>query len=156
MKSEIVQLVFALIALVVGGALEEMLPKVYGVGAPVLMTAAAFFASRRPLVAALAFALAAGAMEDWLSAGAPGVCGSLALFFVMAYAVRRTQAVPALAVALAYPCCQVLFFFGDFFVGRGGEVCLRFLAAIPVGAATAAATCAFLAFMERRAAIGEA
>ena len=43
MKSNVVQLVLALMALVLGGAAEELLPKVAGIGFPVLLAAALFF-----------------------------------------------------------------------------------------------------------------
>ena len=153
MKSDFVQIAFAGIALVVGGALEELLPKVYGVGAPVLLMAALFVAYRRPRLVAVLFALAAGAMEDALAARAPGLGSNLLLFFVLAWAVNRSRTVPVLWAALVYPCCQLLFFVDRFFDGRGGEVCLRFLVAIPLGAVTAAATGAALVWLERRAAL---
>ncbi len=155
MKSDLVHLAFAFLVLVVGGALEELLPKVYGVGAPILMMATLFIASRRPLPVALLFAVAAGAMEDALTSRTPGLGGSLALFFVLAYAARTARTLPVWLALPLYPCCQLLFFADRFFDGRGGETCLRFLAAIPVGAATAAVTWAALLALERRAALDE-
>lgn len=156
MKSDFVHLVFAFLVLVVGGALEELLPKVCGVGAPVLMMATVFIASRRPLAVALLFAVAAGAMEDALCSRTPGLGGHLALFLALAAAVGKARARPVWLVLTLDPCCQLLFFADRFFDGRAGEVCLRFLAAIPVGAATAAATWGALLALERRAALDEA
>ena len=46
MKSDIVQIVLALLVLVIGGSAEDILPKIAGVGFPVLMSATVFIASR--------------------------------------------------------------------------------------------------------------
>ena len=72
MKSDFVQFVIALLVLAFGGAVEELAPKVLGVGVPVLLIASVFFATRRTPFVALLFALAAGAVEDSLS-GLPGL-----------------------------------------------------------------------------------
>ena len=44
MKNNLVQFSFIVLALVVGGALEDMLPTVGALGAPVLLSLAVFFA----------------------------------------------------------------------------------------------------------------
>ena len=67
MKKDFVHLVYMLIVLVVAGAMEELVPKIFNVGLPVLLSAAAYSALRRTPVEALLFALAAGGMEDSLS-----------------------------------------------------------------------------------------
>ena len=45
MKNNLVQFAFIVLALVVGGALEDMLPTVGALGAPVLLSLAVFFAA---------------------------------------------------------------------------------------------------------------
>ena len=64
MKSDIVQLVFALLVLAFGGALEELLPHFVGVGFPILLMSALFVAPRRRAIPAILFAIAAG-LEFW-------------------------------------------------------------------------------------------
>ena len=91
MKSNVVQLVLALMALVLGGAAEELLPKVAGIGFPVLLAAALFFAVRRGTAEAVVFALAAGALEDALSALPPGTSP---VFFLAAIALARRCGFP--------------------------------------------------------------
>ena len=66
MKTDFIKLVLALIVLVIGGAAEEILPKVAGVGWPVLMASSLFFAMRRGVPEMVMFAIAAGAFEDAL------------------------------------------------------------------------------------------
>lgn len=99
MKADIVQLVFALIVLVVGAAAEELLPKFWGVGFPVLLTATLFAAvrRRRPMPG-LFFSFAAGAMEDSLAGLPPPT--SLVFFFLFALLARtRRYNWPSLGVA---------------------------------------------------------
>ena len=67
MGNSLLQFVFALGVLCLGGAAEDMLPKVAGVGFPVLLSAVLVMATRRPIVPAVLFAVAAGACEDALS-----------------------------------------------------------------------------------------
>ena len=74
MKTEVVQFVFAALVLVFGGAAEELLPKVLGVGFPVLLSATLLVSARASAPAALLFALAAGALEDALC-GLPAATG---------------------------------------------------------------------------------
>ena len=69
-----------------GAGAEVLLPKVLGVGFPVLMTAVQFFAVRRPAVSVAMFAIAAGAMEDALSALPPVT--SVSYFLGLAALVR--------------------------------------------------------------------
>ena len=70
MASNVVVFVLSFVVLVLGASAETLLPKMLGVGFPVLMTAVQFMAVRRPAVAMVLFAIAAVA--------APGVmCGVL-------------------------------------------------------------------------------
>ncbi|MBO7483353.1 MAG: hypothetical protein J6U17_05670 [Kiritimatiellae bacterium] len=150
MKSDLVQLVFALLVLVFGGALEELLPKFVGVGFPVLLMSALFVAPRRRAVPAVLFAIAAGGCEDALSAlpFAASVC-----FFSVAALVARTPRASFIAMGCAYPLFEAWLW-----LWRGAEdvgVFSRMAVAVPVGLVTAPLTAAALLWLERRAAIDE-
>ena len=88
MKGDLVQLAFALIVLVLGGALEDMLPHFLGVGFPVLLMSALFVAPRRSAVPAVLFGMAAGGCEDALS-GLPFAAS--VSFFALAALVSRSK-----------------------------------------------------------------
>lgn len=150
MKSEIVQFVMALLTLVVGCAAEELLPKVAGVGFPILMSASVFFATRRRVVPAICFALAAGAAEDALSGLPPATSAS---FFLAVAALAKWSEFPHGALVLAYPVYQ-----GWLRLWGGAAVdgvYYRVLIAVPFGMVTAFATWLVLAWVERRAAVDE-
>ena len=63
-KNEVIQLVIALMALCIGGAAEELLPKIAGVGFPFLMASSVFMAMSLHTSATVMFAVAAGAIEE--------------------------------------------------------------------------------------------
>lgn len=67
MKNSRLQLLLAILTLIVASALEEILPKFFGVGAPLLLMATVYAAVKRPLAPAVIFAVAAGAAEDAIS-----------------------------------------------------------------------------------------
>lgn len=138
------------LVLVTGAAAEELLPKVLGVGFPVLLTSVQFFATRCGLPAALAFAFAAGAMEDALSS-LPTVT-SISYFLCAATAVRWSGLSP-LATAVTYPAYQV--WLSIWMIGFGGSVYVRLLLSVPFGVVTALAVGGILAWVGRKAALGE-
>ena len=150
MKSEAVQFLSALIALVVAGAAEDLLPKVAGVGFPVLMAASVFMAMRRSAPAGVMFALAAGAVEDALSGLPPATSSS---FFLAVAALARWSDFPHGALVMAYPVYQVWVWM--WMAGLNGSVFGRAIVAVPAGLVTALATWTALAWMERGAAAGE-
>ena len=148
MKSDIVQIVLALLVLVIGGSVEELLPKLGGVGFPVLMSATVFMASRRRVLQAICFAIAAGAVEESL-AGLPPVTG--VSFFLVVAALARWSEFPHGALVMAYPLYQGwLRLWAE---AEYGSVFYRVLLAVPIGMATAFATWAVLVWAERRAAV---
>lgn len=151
MKNEAVQFLAALIALVLGGAAEELLPKVAGVGFPVLMAASVFMAMRRRAPDAVMFAVAAGALEDALSGLPPATSSS---FFLAVAALARWSDFPHGALVMAYPVYQGWIWIWTMGQLAGG-VYGRTLVAVPAGLVTALATWAALAWMERRAAADE-
>ena len=150
MANDIVVLVFSLLVLVFGAGAEVVLPKLLGVGFPVLLTAVQFMAVRRPAVAAVLFAIAAGALEDALSALPPVTSVS---YFLGLAALIRWSGMPRAATLFTYPVYQVWIFIWT--SGLGGGFFVRVLAALPTGLVTALAVGAILDFMERKAAIDE-
>lgn len=148
MKNDVVQIVLALLVLVVGGAAEELLPKLAGVGFPVLMSATVFMASRRRISLAICFAISAGAVEDSLSGLPPATSIS---FFLAVAALAKWSDFPHGALVMAYPFYQGwLRLWSE---TAYGSVFYRALIAVPVGMLTAVATWAVLSWAERRAAV---
>ena len=150
MKKDLSQIVFALMVLVFGGALEELLPKFVGVGFPVLLMSALFIAPRRRAVPSVLFAIAAGGCEDALSAlpFAASVC-----FFAVAALVARTPRLSFIAMAFAHPLFEAWLW-----LWRGAAdvgVFSRITVAAPLGLVTAPLVAAALGWLERRAAIDE-
>ena len=96
MKKDLVQLVYSIFVLVVSCAAEELLPPVFGVGVPVLLSASVYFALNRTPVVGLLFALAAGAAEDSLSS--LPLAASLSCFVVACALLRGLKLHFALAV----------------------------------------------------------
>ena len=104
MISSLVQFVFVIFALVLGAALEELLPEVLGVGVPVLMASATFMALHRSESLGLSFAVLAGAVEDTLSALPPMTSVS---YFLAAALLARFLGRTGILMALAYPLYQI-------------------------------------------------
>ena len=150
MKSDFVQLVIALLVLAIGGAVEEMMPKILGVGVPVLLMATVFFTARRTPLAALLFALAAGAVEDSLSS-LPGLTS--VSFFMLAAVTARFSRLPAVCMALAHPVFQLWLWL--WIPGLSGGVFGRVLVSLPVGFSTAFLTTLVLWWVDRKGAVGE-
>ena len=143
---------FALYALVLvsGAAFEEMIPRVFGVGVPVLLMSALFFSVGRTGSSALAFAVVAGAVEDALSALPPMT--SVSYFLAAALLLRRLGSAWFVPAA-AYAAYQV--WLSVWVVSIGGDVFKRVLLACPVGLATAFAVEVTLAWLCRKAAADE-
>ena len=150
MANDVVTFAFAAVALVLGAGAETLLPKFLGVGFPVLLTTVQFMAARRTAVAAVVFALAAGAMEDALSALPAATSAS---FFLLLASLVRWSGMPRAATLLTYPAYQMwIYVWTD---RAGGGVFSRVLLALPVGFATALAVGAVLVWAERKAAVDE-
>ena len=150
MIGNVVQFVLAVLALVSGAALEEMLPRVFGTGVPVLLAAVLFLSARQAGPSALAFAVVAGAVEDALSALPPMT--SVSYFLAAALLLRRFGSawfVPA----VAYAGYQV--WLSVWVVRIGGDIFNRVLLACPVGMVTAFAVHVALAWLYRKAAVDE-
>lgn len=150
MRNSALHLVFAVLTLVLGAAAEELLPKMLGVGFPVLLAAVQFMAVRRPALAAALFAIAAGAVEDAISS-LPVMTG--ASFFLPLAFLTRWSGLPRGVALLSYPLFQL--WLGIWVPGLQGNVFHRILMAVPVAVATAWAVGAVLVWAERGAALDE-
>ena len=151
MGNSLLHLVYCVLLLVVGGAAEDLLPRVLGVGFPVLLAAALHVARRGTAFESAAFAVAAGAFEDALG-GLP-TAASASYFLLAAWAARRVW-FPDAAAAFAYPCYFVWLWAWTGTVG--GEIFGRLLASFPVGLATSSAVEFVCSWAERGAALDEA
>ena len=150
MLGKVVQFVLCALVLVSGAAFEELLPRVFGVGIPVLLMSAVFFSVRRTGSSAFAFAIVAGAVEDVLSALPPMT--SVSYFLAVALLLRRLGSAWFVPVAV-YAGYQV--WLSVWVLSIGGDVFKRVLLACPVGLATAFATEVALAWLCGKAAADE-
>ena len=147
MKSKLVHLLFVFLALVLGAALEDMLPSFGGVKFPVLLgLAAAAAASDDQAPVWVMTAVAAGAFEDAL-AGQPALT-AVVFFTAVALGVRLTR-LPQAWTVVAYPAYQL--WAGLLVTGSGGGVFGRFLVAFPVGALTLAVVFGAFPYLRRKA-----
>ena len=147
MKDNLLQTVFWLLVLVVGAALEELLPKFFGVGFPVLLATVQLAAcGRMPF----ALAVAAGGLEDALSSLPMMTTVS---YFVLTLALVRGFGFPRAAAALTYPCYQL--WRSVWTGGLGGGIFVRLLLSVPVGLLTAAVVGRAVDWLRGKAAIDE-
>lgn len=144
MKGNVVQFVFILLSLVVGAALEDMLPAVGPVGFPILLGTSLFFAvTTRPPVWILA-ALSAGALEE---AVASLPAATAIVFFAAAALAVRFLREPVLWAVVLYPAYQV--WLGTIIGGSGAFG--RVIVSIPVGAVVMVLVYAALSRIWRKA-----
>ena len=149
-RNNIAQMLMALVALILCGAAEDLLPKICGVGFPCLLTAAIWGAANRKPLAAAIFALAAGSMEDALSA-LPFV--SSAGFFILAAMVTRLLKLRVVFTVLFYAVYQLWLWL---WIGAlAGGIFMRLCLAIPIALATVLVEEALLNHLARKAALNE-
>ena len=144
MKGSLVQFAFIVLALVIGGALESALPSVWGLGVPVLLGAALFFATTTRSPVWVIAALAAGAMEESVAPLPPAT--AIVFFAALAAAVRFLRE-PVVWVVAAYPAYQV--WLG--LVAEGSGAIARAMVAVPVGALSLAAVVVLMSAAWRKA-----
>lgn len=144
MKNNIVQFAFIVLALVFGGALEDMLPTIGTLGAPVLLSLAVFFASETRTPVWIMAAVAAGAFEEAVCALPPA--SAIVFFAAIAVAVRFFRE-PVLWIVAAYPSYQIWLAL----VSDGAGALGRVLISIPFGAVCMAAALAVLPRLWRKA-----
>jgi len=150
-KNSLLQLAFGLAVLILGAAAEELLPKVLGVGFPVVLASVPVLAAGRgSILTRLVLAVVAGALEDALS-GLP-VMTSVSYFLAVTFLVDRLDC-SRILVPLAYPCYQLwLAVWSDV---TGGGVFTRLFLSVPVGAVTAMAAGWLIAKARKGAAVDE-
>ena len=137
--------------LVIGGGLEELLPKVLGVGFPFLLASVQFAAARPgPASAATVFAIAAGGIEDALSGLPPMTSVS---FFLAVAAFTQWSGLTRTAAAFTYPAYQL--WLAVWTSGLGGSMFARLLLSLPIGLATGFVASAALAWAGGKGAIDE-
>lgn len=150
MKNDAVKIVFALVTLVSGAALEEILPKAAGVGFPVLLSAVIYMAVNRNVFEVLAFAVCAGFAEEAISALPPGT--SVGYFAAAAFFSRFVNSKWTAAV-LAYPICQLWLWL--WIPTLGHDILLRVFTAAPLGIATMSAVFCVMRSVEKAGAVNE-
>lgn len=150
MKNKGIRFVLALLTLIIGAALEDLLPKGLYVGFPVLLAASVYFAIGASIVQAVVFALVAGAAEDSLSS-LPFLT-SVSFFLLTVTLIHMTE-MPYVIAPLVYPVYQI--WLCMWVTDLSGSIFSRVLASIPIGIVTMALTALALMCMERRAAVDE-
>lgn len=150
MVRDLVQIALSALVLVLGASAEDLLPKVCGVGFPVLLASVPVMAVRCTRMEGLAFAALAGAMDEALSLLPP--MSGVSFFLAVAVAARSFGPFGLLAL-LAYPVCQV--WLSVWFVSIGAGIFARLLLAFPIGLLTAFAVGTAVDWLCRKAAVGE-
>lgn len=133
-ENSLVRFVFTIVTLVVGLAVEEMLPKVLNVGFPILLACVFFFSSRRALALSVFLAICAGAAEDSISS--LPFFTSVSYFLLFLLAVRLTK-MPYVLGPFLYPAYQV--WLNIWASDLSGNIFTRFFLSIPIGVLTLAA-----------------
>ena len=147
MKDSFLQLAFWLIVLVVGAGIEESLPRLMGLGFPVLLAAVQAMSCGRATVATtVVFSIAAGAVEDALCALPPMTSAS---YFLAVAMTLKWSGLFWGALAFAYPCYQL--WLEIWTGGLGGEVFNRLIVSVPVGFITSVAVFASVTCLGRKA-----
>lgn len=150
MRNSLLHLVFSIMLLVVGAAVEDLSPKFCGVGLPVLLVAVQVMAARRTALAMALFAVAAGAVEDSISS-LPAMTS--ASYFLVVAVLVRWSGLPRGTIVLTYPFYQL--WLKLWVSGLAGNIFHRVLVALPVGLVAAFAVGAVLIGLERGAALDE-
>ena len=144
MKNNLVQFAFILLALVIGGALEDMLPTIGSLGMPVLLSLAVFFSVETRTPVWILAAVAAGAFEEAVYALPPA--SAMVFFAAIAVAVRFLRE-PIVWIAVAYPSYQAWLAL----VSDGAGALGRMLLSVPVGAVCMSAAYLILSRLWRKA-----
>lgn len=150
MKNSFIQFLLALLVAVFGAAAEELLPKFFGVGFPVLLTAVQIFAVRRPLAVMVVFSITAGALEDAVSS--LPVMTSVSYFLAVSIMTRWVD-LPRFATVLTYPAYHLWLWL--WVSGLDGSVFTRVPVALALGTVTALAVWRLVEWLEEKAAIDE-
>ena len=144
MKNNLVQFAFIVVAIVLGGALEDMLPPIGLLRLPMLLSLAVFFAVETRTPIWIMAAVAAGAFEEAICSLPPG--SAIVFFAAIAVAIRFFRE-PIVWIAVAYPSYQIWLALVAGGMGAPG----RILLSVPVGAAFLAVALAVLPWLWRKA-----
>lgn len=147
-RSDFASVVFLLLSLVAGAAIEELTPKFFDTGFPVLLSLSLVFSRRDSLVESLVAAFAAGAVEDALCGFPPATS---ATFFVAMALVARFLEMPRATIVHAYPLYIVWLWMWR--IDTRGEVFLRLLSSVPLGIVTIVSVYFAVSRLMRRAGI---
>lgn len=150
MKSEFTRLLLGLLVLIAGGSAEDLLPKVFGAGLPLLLALAVMVATRWTALETVLFAVTAGALEDALSGLPPAMSVS---FFLAAAVLSRQAVMPRSVTVLSYAAYQLWL---SLWLSLPVSVLFsRMLLAVPLGLLAMAAAELSLRYLERKAAVDE-
>lgn len=150
MKDDFVQFVFVMIALVVSAGAEELLPAFAGVGVPLLLALVMAVAPRLNVLPGVMTAVGAGAFEDALAALPPmtSIC-----FFVIASLLSRKAYFPRPFLMLLFPLFEL--WAGMCILGPMGDVFVRVLVSLPLGAVALGLQLVAVGWSVRRAGIDD-
>ena len=149
-KSKALKSVYALLLLVAACAAEELLPDFLRVGFPVLLSLALVYARKRTLAATILFAVAAGAMEESISALPVFTSAG---YFLLASLLTRFIALDLLSALLTFPFYQLYLVIWS--EADGWSFCLPALLALPLGALTYYAVLSLMTFLDKWSAVDE-
>lgn len=163
MKREVANIAFSVVTLAIFAAFEELLPKPFGAGVPLLICACIWRGVRKGATAAMLFAAAAGAAEDSLgmlpfATSAAFFAGTVAVAKVFVSSGRSSvpAGLPCTVALAASSWCLYQLWLWIWLGGRmEGSVFSRMLVAAPVAAATAAAAIPFLSFAAGKAGLDD-
>ena len=141
---------FAMFAIVISAAAEELLPSFLVVGMPMLLVLAMLMSTRLDVLPGVMVAAGAGAFEDALSSLPPLTSVS---FFVVAALLSRKEYFPRAFLILVFPLFE--FWAGLCMIGPMGDVFVRVLVSLPLGLAAVAVQYQVLTRVGRRAGLHE-
>lgn len=149
-RNDLARLVFIILTLIIGAAMEELLPKYLGVGFPVLLTAVQFQATRGNALMMLLFAIAAGGVEDSISNLPTAMSVS---YFLLLATMTRWAGLPKGLLLLAYPGYQI--WLHTWYGVVAANVFNRIILALPIGVITFYVVGVALKYFGEEAAVDE-
>ena len=148
MKNDLARFVLSALTLVIGAALEDMLPHFLSVGFPILITAVAVVALRADFPALIVFTIAAAAFEDGLS-GLPVMTSAWFLLGVAALVRYTRWGITVLLVTCPLYQLWITIWAPSIAV----PVLVRMFAALPMGLIASFIAGRFLIYVEGKVAI---
>ena len=139
-----------MLALIIGATFEELLPKPFNTGWPILLSIVQYTTCRRSIVFSLLFAISAGAFEDAL--GNMPFLTSIG-YFALVVVVMKWVDMPRGLIVLTFPVYQLWLWLwlGE----RIANLPLRLWWSLPVGLITAVLVTLVLDIVNKKAAADE-